>query len=113
MNILSQGSWWVLNKKLTQKIGLDASYLLSDLVQRYEYFKERDKLQDDGSFFCKQDILEKETTLTQYRQTSAIKILVELGMVELIKKGAPSFNFYKLNINVINKFVFDLYDEHI
>lgn len=110
-NILSQGSWWIINKKLTQKIGLDASFLLSDLITRYEHWKDKGKL-DDGFFFCLKEDIQADTTITGYRQTEAIKVLIKIGFIEVKKKGIPAKNFYKINTSYLNKVVFELNEKH-
>lgn len=104
LSLLSQGSWWIINKKFTQKFGIDATLLLSDLLSRYEYWLERDKL-EDGFFFCVKEDIEADTTLSPYRQNEALKTLIEVGIIETKRKGVPAKIFYRINIECINGLV--------
>ena len=65
-SILSQSAWWILNKSLTKKIGIDASLILSDLISKQEYYESINKLEDDGSFFNERDKIEIDTTISIY-----------------------------------------------
>lgn len=108
-NILSQGSWWILNKALTLAIGLDASYILSDLISRHEYWERTKNLTEDGYFFCTKEQIEDDTSLSAYKQTEAVKILIERGLLKTKRMGSPAKLYYKLNFKAINALVHKLH----
>ena len=101
-NILSQNSWWVLNKSITTLLGLDASFLLSDLITRFEYWKKRGLLDEEGFFFVTKEEIEIDTTLSAYRQTTALRILESYKFVSSKRKGIPSKLFYRVSLDKIN-----------
>ncbi len=74
-NILTQSSWWVINKAITKEVGIDAALLLADLISKQEYFEDRGMLDENGYFFNTRDNIQEDTTLTLYRQNNAISIL--------------------------------------
>jgi len=110
-NILSQGSWWILNKALTLALGLDASYLLSDLTSRHEYWERVGELTKDGYFFCTKDQIEKDTSLSPYKQTEAVKVLVEAGLLQTKRMGNPAKLYYQLNFKNINSLLYKFHSK--
>jgi hypothetical protein len=110
-NLLSQGSWWIINKKLTLKIGWDASIILSELITKQEWFASKNQLQEDGSFYRLKDTIEQDTMISGYRQTAAINLLVSLNLVSLSRRGVPSKMYFKIDHSAINNFLCDLYKE--
>lgn len=107
-NLLSQGSWWILNKKFTQQYGLEVSILLSDLLARYIYWSERQQLQD-GWFFCVKEDIENDTTLSSYKQNEALKTLVKLGIIQTKLHGVPPKTYYFIDHRRVNEVVSALY----
>lgn len=110
-NILSQSAWWTINKALTKEIGIDASLLLSDLLSKREYFKTRNQLAEDGSFFNTRDKIKEDTTLTLHRQNKALEILKEKMFLTYSNKGVPPKTRFNLNIHYINEIVKELHEE--
>ncbi len=109
-NILSETSWWPVNKHFTRKYGLDAAVIIADLSSKQEYFQNRDMLTDDGFFFNEKLDIEHDTSLSPYRQDKAVKMLVDIGVLETeIKKNIPPKRFYKVNVKKINTLLLELY----
>jgi hypothetical protein len=108
-NILAQDAFLVVNKAITSEIGLDASFLLSYLLDQYNYYNKFNKL-EDGFFFKTKPEIEIATTLSLHRQKSALKILTDMDLVEVYLKKCiqPKF-FYKINEKKLNDFVFKLH----
>ena len=48
-SILASSPFLIVNKTLLQNIGIDASLVLSDLIQKEQYFK--DSSQNNGGYF--------------------------------------------------------------
>ena len=108
-NILSQSSWWVINKAVTKSIGIDASLILSDLMSKHEYFLNRGMIDEQGFFFNTRDNIENDTTIPIYRQNKAIEILKQYGLVEITNKGIPPKTRFKLNFKNIDKLIDSLH----
>jgi hypothetical protein len=107
-HILTGNGWWMLNKAITHQLGIDAALLLADLISKYEYFKNRDMLEDD-TFFNLRGEIEADTTIPIYRQNKAIKILQSKKLLEISNKGIPPKTRFKLNLKNIKKLVNDSY----
>ena len=87
----------IVNKKLANAIGLNEAVLYSELLSKYKYFKDRERLTDDGFFFNTVDNLEQDTTLTGKQQRPCIKRLEKLQLVEMSIRGLPSKRYFKIN----------------
>ena len=110
-NILSQNAWWTINKAITKEVGIDASILLSDLISKFEYFRDRNMLDKDGYFFNTRENIMKDTTLTLHRQNKALEILKEKMFLSYHNKGVPPKTRFKLNLNYISEIVKELHDD--
>ncbi len=97
-NILSQNAFWIVNKEMAKKVGLDAALLLSDLVTKQEYFIEE-------WFFNTADNIKEDTTLSYYQQKKEIKILVDKGFIETKLVGVPPRLNFKILENQILSFL--------
>lgn len=97
-NILSQSAFWVVNKKLAVKIGLEETILLSDLITKQQYFLERGEL-TDGFFYNTSENLTKDTGLTYYQQKSRISKLEKLELIETNLIGMPAKLHFKIQEN--------------
>jgi hypothetical protein len=107
-SILSQSSWWMVNKAITKNIGLDASVLLSDLLSKSEYFFVTGKLDKEGFFYNDKSKIEEATSISPYRQNLAIEILLEKRLISIKKEGMPKRFYYKVHKSVIDDFVYEL-----
>jgi hypothetical protein len=104
-NILSQSSWWILNKALAKNVGVDAALLLSDLISKREYFATRGELKEDGSFFNTRENILKDTTLSLHRQNKALRILEEKQFLKFNNKGVPPKTRFILDLDYISKMI--------
>jgi len=110
-SILSQSSWWILNKSLTIYLGFDASLLLSDLTSKQDYFRIHNKLDEEGFFFNYKKEITKDTGLSEQRQVKAIEILKKYDLVTLKRvKCIPPKLFYKVNLRKIDALIQELHE---
>lgn len=91
--ILSQESFFVLNKKITKAIGLNNSFILSFLIDKYKFFK--------NEFYCTLINISYETGLTEFTIKNCIKYLKANNFILVVKKGCPAQNFYNINFDKI------------
>lgn len=110
-SILSQSSWWIMNKSLTIFLGFDASLLLSDLASKQDYFRDRNQLDEEGYFFNHRKDIAKDTSISEPRQIKAFKILQEKNLVQIkkVNKIPPKF-YYKVNASEINSLIEKLHN---
>ena len=85
-SILATTPFLILNKCLLINLGVDASLVLSDLIQKEEYFK--DSSQNNGGYFFNvtQDI-SCSTTLSYYQIRQALSVLEKWGIIKVVLKG--------------------------
>lgn len=86
----------IINKRLAKVIGIKATVLYSELISRYLYFKDRNMLVE-GYFFNTIEDIEDATTLSEYEQTKAIKLLEKLKLISKKTKGLPAKRYFKIN----------------
>lgn len=110
-NILSNGSFWMINKKFTLRFGWDASILLSELITQEEFYYIKGWVNEAGYFFRTREKIKEETQLTYRAQNEATKILKKAGIIDCLRLGTPSKNYYKINREGLNKVIFGLYSE--
>ena len=99
--VLSHGNYISINRTLISKLGLVSACMLSELMDEYEYYFDRNMLIDDGWFFSTRENIEKKIGLSRKQQDSAIKKLIDLGLIEKKRKGVPPKKHFKLNENKI------------
>ena len=104
-NILSQNSYWVINKTMTKRIGLEITLLLSDLITKEEYFEKKNQLVEDEWFFNTSENIEEDTTLSYHKQRIHIKKLEELGFIETKRMGLPAKQYFKISKDIILLFL--------
>jgi hypothetical protein len=103
-NILSQGAFWMVNKKLAKECGIEASILISELITKRQYLDESDM--DEGEWFYEtREEIEEKTTLSPYQQREAIKKLAEHGFIETKEAGIPSKTYYRVFDNKLLNFL--------
>lgn len=92
---VSQGAFWMVNKKLARLLeSNDAALLLADLIARREFFGDRGDLDFDGGFFALSESIENDLNLTKESRQKLTKHLESVGFLVVKKKGLPSKNYY-------------------
>lgn len=81
-HLLSQTAYWRVPKGFVSKLGLVKGFILTDLVDKYEFYKSRGKLQDGYFYYKRGEMLELypigETTLR-----STLKELEEKKLISM------------------------------
>ena len=80
-----------------RSIGINETLVLSELVDKEEYFHREGKLLDGGWFYYTQEDLEFYTTLKRKSQETAIDSLIEKGLIEKKTMGLPCRRHFKIN----------------
>ena len=102
-SILASSPFLIVNKTLLQNIGIDASLVLSDLVQKEQYFK--DSSQNNGGYFFNiTNDISCSTTLSYYQIKQALSVLEKWGMIKIILKGVPAKKHFKIDKSQILNF---------
>ena len=106
--VLRQGGWWTLNKKICDAVGFEAAILLSILADSEHLHRIKNEIDDDV------EMVEFSTTdrkiqdiigISPYKIGEARKALGKDGLIKYTKKGVPARNFYKIFWNKCQKIV--------
>ena len=97
LKLLASDGFLSVNKHLARIVGLDAAVLLAELASAHNYFESRELLTADGMFFETVEHIQENTTLTQYQQAKAVKVLVNAGILETKKIGIPAKRYFLIN----------------
>lgn len=98
--LLSTDGFIQVNKTLIKKAGLHEAILIGELCAEYNYWEERNLL-EDGFFYSTRDNIEENTGLSEHYQRKALSTLYELGIVIIEKRGLPAKNYYKINFDAL------------
>ncbi len=93
-----------VSKYLIKKIGMNEAILIADLFSREAYFDSKGML-DEGAFFCDQGEIEETTGFSPYEQRTAYGTLIDLGILEVTKRGMPARNYYRIVHNMMLNFL--------
>ena len=102
--LLASTPFFILNKNLLYSLGLDATIVLSDLMQKKAYFEQTHQLQG-GFFYNTTSTITCSTTLSYYQIKQALNILQEKGYIEIKLKGIPAKKHFKIIENKIAKYL--------
>lgn len=107
LEAFSSGSYLVVNKTLITIFGLQEAVFLSNLIDKFRYFSEKNMLQKDNGFFLTHEEQEKQTSLSLYQLRKCKKNIIKQKILKTYVKGVPSKEFYILDfdqlINIIEK----------
>lgn len=85
-----------LNLELMKKIGIIPSIVFSLLIEKMKISKE-------NLFHYSIDELMEKSTLSRTRQAKAIKMLHEMNLINIKKKGMPNRRFFSINFEELEK----------
>lgn len=101
--LLGSGSYIAINKTLIKNLGLESGFLFSTLIDFENYLITKENIQSGEWFFVTRQDLEKQTTLSDYKQKEAEKKLIEIGLIEIKLKGVPAKNHYRICSDLVLK----------
>jgi hypothetical protein len=106
------GGWWGINKVTVKILGLECALWLADMLSKFEYFNDKNQIDDEGFFYNTQENIREDTGLSIDKQTFIIKKLVSEGILYVVKKDIPAKNFYKIDIDRWSELVGTWISEH-
>lgn len=94
-----------INKALTAKFGLLKAGVISNYVDKHEYFESRTAEFDSWFYLRHSDIISqlgiKETTVIKLK-----KELIEEGIIETKMRGAPAKEFIRIDFDALTNIIF-------
>jgi len=99
-SLLSSTAFLIVNKRLSNVIGLKPSVLLADLISKEQYFHSRGECAG-GWFYNTRENITKDTTLSRHEIDQSIKILKQRGILQTKLIGLPAVKHFKIFANKI------------
>ena len=107
--LLMSSNYFVLNKQITKKLGIETAFLLTVLIEG------SDKLSDEaGWFFQTVELIENITGLSKHKQSKIVEKLLSLNLINQKNRGVPCRRYFKINFkNVENLIFLDVIDSEV
>ena len=90
------GNYWVINKDLVKEIGLDATFMLTNLIEAETIFFKDGNVDNDGWFYQTSDTLSKVMYFSEFKQNKAIDILINKGFIEKQLRDLPRKRYFRI-----------------
>lgn len=98
------GGFWQLNKEMVKAFGLEESLWLTNLYDHRARLEKGGIIGEDDFFFLSKESIREKTGISITKQTETISFFESLGILEIVRKGNPRRNFYKINaVQMIEK----------
>lgn len=100
-HIISDSAYLLVNKKLIYTFGLEPAVFLSNLINKYFYFKDKNQLKNNSWFYLvhEQQINEIGISLLKLRKCKVQ--LKEFGVIDTKMIGVPAKEYYKIDFNIL------------
>jgi|TARA_R110000824_G_scaffold272287_2_gene460792 hypothetical protein len=95
INLLSSSAFYIVNKKLSKILGIEAALLLADLISKNAYFE------NTKWFFNTENNILRDTTLSAYKQRLALKVLRDYKIIITKRKGTPAKQYFYINHDIL------------
>jgi len=90
--LLASQNYAIISIPVAKAVGLETAFLLHHLLSHYDFFAKSNQLIENKGqfyFYATVDDIEEKTTLSKERQATAIKNLLEVGLIEQKNFGVP------------------------
>lgn len=95
LQLLASRNYISVNKDLIKALGLEEAIIMGELASEYNYWYEKERL-EDGYFYSTVENIEEHTTLSGHKQRKALKKLQEAGLIDVKVKGIPAKRYIKI-----------------
>jgi len=87
-------------RQLLLTLGANATILLAELCDRYDYYTNNDLLNEFGEFYYTIENITRNTGLSRKQQDTSIVKLKEYKIIlSVIQRGIPQKRYFKINEN--------------
>ncbi len=98
--LLGSDSYITFNKSVAELFGIEPAIYLSTLIWKAKYYEKRDMLVN-GYFFSTQSDMTETCMLSPFKQSESIKVLRQYKIIDVIKRGMPPKNHFKINHKIL------------
>lgn len=114
LEIFRTDAFLAINKKLIQKVGIIKAAYITNLVDKYKYFRDRGMLTEDGGFFLTYEEQTKQLGLSEHQLRTCKKEFIEAGVLRTEMRCTPRKEFYFIDFGeLLSQFIVDEEDEPI
>lgn len=110
LSLANGNNWFSVNRDIARAVGLNAAIMLSEVINKYEFFKEKGSL-ENGWFYLTIEDAEERTTLARDAQAGAIKILKDLKIIETKQMGMPSKRYFRFDEDAFSQWIKEMFAE--
>lgn len=96
LQLISTSNFITVNKDLIKELGLEEAILLGELASEYDYWNNKNEIEDDY-FYSTIENIEEKTTLTAYKQRKCLEYLRFRGIIDIQIRGIPAKRYIKIN----------------
>lgn len=96
LQLISTSNFITVNKDLIKVLGLEEAILLGELASEYDYWNNKNEI-EDGYFYSTIENIEEKTTLTAYKQRKCLESLKNKGIIDIQIRGIPAKRYIKIN----------------
>lgn len=96
LQLISTSNFITVNKDLIKELGLEEAILLGELASEYDYWNNKNEI-EDGYFYSTIENIEEKTTLTAYKQRKCLENLKSKGIIDIQIRGIPAKRYIKIN----------------
>lgn len=82
---------------MAKEYGLYTAIMLGEIISKYLYYRDRKMLIEDDYFYSTIEEMEEDTTLKRFKQDEAIKVLEDIGLIQIKAMGFPAKRHFKIN----------------
>ena len=96
LQLISTSNFITVNKDLIKELGLEEAILLGELASEYDYWNNKNEI-EDGYFYSTIENIEEKTTLTAYKQRKCLENLKNKGIIDIQIRGIPAKRYIEIN----------------
>ncbi|MDZ7343128.1 MAG: hypothetical protein ONA90_01300 [candidate division KSB1 bacterium] len=97
INALSTDAFWSVNKRIAREVGIEETVLLSELIYRYRYFQDTNRLHDGEAFYATSEDLQSALGIGKKTLERIVKSLLQTGLVSADLRGVPARRYWFIN----------------
>lgn len=102
IDLLRSDNYIITNKTLIKKLGLHEAIIIGELCSEYAFWEKQGKLDEEGFFYSTRENIEENTGLSEHLQRKALESLKQYGIIQIVKKGIPAVNCYKIHFDKLS-----------
>jgi len=91
---LSSDAFWAVNKSVARHVGIEEAALLTEIISKHRYWKERGGLDDQGGFFMTSADIQAVMGIGDKPVGRLTKSILTKGVVKIKKRGVPAKNYW-------------------